>query len=296
MSDINQAILEVVNQVIASPAVQGIQFNTSSGCSKISIIDDIEFCDEISYSKSYEEKSISSACINACKDVKSAAYSTCDAARKACKSVCFGIKSCENGCDDISSDCKKAADAAYNACVSVCDYTVITGGVQFKVESVKGCGGLRVTSIDAVVPKDDTNKVFSVNMSLVIPSVTAYSHYKIWQDPMPALSGHENVYAKDVKGTATGTLIVVCSGDEKQEPGYYLTIDSLHIDVPQDVVDTAGLIAMAESIGLEVSLITNGLVNINDVLFSWVNGFLSAEIKSVLNDILDSTKIMDTDC
>ncbi len=130
-------------------------------------------------------------------------------------------------------------------------------------------------------------------MSLFLSSATAYAHYKMWQDPLPALSGDENVYAKDIPGTATGTLVKVCDGDK---PGYYLTIDSLHIDLPEDTDDTIGLIQMAESIGLEVSIITNGLVDINAQLFSFVNGFLSAEVKSVLNDVLDGMKIADADC
>lgn len=293
MSDINQSILEVVNAVIASPAVQDLQFTVSSKCSKVSVLNDIEFCDEIHYNYSYEEKTLDQACVDACNAVKSASYSTCDAARKTCKSVCFGIKSCENGCDDISSDCKHAADSVYNACKDACGYLTITGGVDFRLNSVKGCGGLKVTSIDAMVPKDDTNTVFAVNMSLLVPSVVAYSHYKVWQDPLPALSGDENVYANNIPGTATGTLIKVCDGDN---PGYYLQIDSLHIDVPQDTVDSASLIALAEAVGLEVSIVTGGIVDLNAMLFSWVNGFLSAEVKSVLNDILDSTKIMDADC
>jgi len=293
MSDFNQLILEAVNTVIASPAIQNLQFTVSSKCTKASVLDDIEFCDEISYEKSYSEKSIDKACVDACNAVKSASYSTCDAARKTCKSVCFGIKSCENGCDDISSDCKKAADSVYNACVDACGYLVITGGVSYRVNAVKGCGGLRVTSVDSVVPKDETGNIFSVNMTMLVPSVVAYSHYKLWQDPLPAISGDENVYANNIPGSATGTLVKVCDGDKT---GYYLTLDSLFIDVPQDTVDTAGLIALAESIGLEVSIVTGGIVDLNAMLFSWVNGFLSAEVKSVLNDVLDDMKIADASC
>lgn len=298
MSDINQSILEVVNSIIASPAVQEIQFKVSSQCDKVSVLDDIEFCDEVSYKYSYEEKSLDQACIDACNGVKSAAYETCDIARKACKGPCGAIdwtcnNCCSKGCDSVSSDCKSAADSVCKACIDACGYLTITGGVELKLNSVKGCGALRVTSIDAVVPKDDTNTIFAVNMSLFVSSVTAYAHYKMWQDPLPALSGNENVYAKNIPGTATGTLVKVCDGDKT---GYYLQIESLHIDVPQDTVDTLGLITMAESIGLEVSIITKGVVDLNTKLFNWVNGFLSAEIKSVLNDVLDSTKIADADC
>lgn len=293
MSDFNQLILQALNTVIASPAIQNLQFTVSSKCSKVSVLNDIEFCDEISYEKSYSEKSIDQACIDACNAVKSASYSTCDAARKTCKSVCFGIKSCENGCDDISSDCKHAADSVYNACVDACSYLVITGGVEFRVNAVKGCGGLIVTSVDSVTPQDPNEDVFSVAMTLSVPSVTAYSHYKMWQDPLPAISGDENVYANNIPGSATGTLTKVCT---EGKTGYYLTLDSLFIDVPQDTVDTAGLIALAESIGLEVSIVTGGIVDLNAMLFSWVNGFLSAEVKSVLNDVLDDMKIADANC
>lgn len=298
MSDINQSILEVVNGIIASPAVQGLEFTVSSQCSKVSVLNDIEFCDEVHYNYSYEQKSLDQACIDACNIAKSAAYEICDDTRKACKTGCAAIdwtcnNCCSKGCDSASSSCKSTADYAYNACKDACGYLTITGGVDFKLNSVKGCGGLKVTSIDALIPKDDTNTVFAVNMSLLVPSVVAYSHYKMWQDPLPALSGDENVYANNVPGTATGTLVKVCDGDK---PGYYLQIDSLHIDVPQDTVDSASLIALAESIGLEVSIVTGGIVDLNAMLFNWVNGFLSAEVKSVLNDILEDIKVMDADC
>lgn len=298
MSDLNQAILEVVNSVIASPAVQGIQFNVSSDCSKVSVLDDIEFCNEVSYKYSYEEKSVDKACIDACGGAKSIAYEACDDTRKVCKTGCAAVdwtcnNCCSKECDKASDSCKSAANSAYNACVDLCGYLVITGGVEFRLNSVKGCGAIRVTSIDAIVPKDDTNTVFAVNMSLFLSSVTAYAHYKMWQDPLPALSGDENVYAKNIPGTATGTLVKVCDGDN---PGYYLKIESLHIDVPQDTVDTVGLIALAETIGLEVSIITKGTTDLTAQLFSWVNSFLSAEVKSVLNDVLKDTKIADADC
>lgn len=301
MSDINQAILEAVNSIIASPAVQELTFKVSNDCSKDSVLNDIEFCDEVYYKKSYEENSIDQACVDMCNDLKAAAYGTCDAWRKTCKSGCAAVdwtcnNCCSKECQKESDDCKAGADKAFTDCANGCGYLTITGGVEFRLESVKGCGGLRVTSIDAIVPKDDSNKIFSVNMSLLVPSCVAYSYYKLWQDPIPAISGHEDVYANNIPGTATGTLIKVCEGDPDQKPGYYLTIDSLKIQVPQDTVDTAGLIALAESIGLEVSYITGGIVNLNQMLFNWVNSVLSAEVRSVLNGVLEDMKIMDSDC
>jgi hypothetical protein len=298
MSDINQTIIEVVNGIIASESVQGITFNTSSGCSKVSILNDIEFCDEVSYKYSYEEHTLDQACIDVCNSLKAAAYETCDIARQACKSPCGAIDwtcdgCCSDGCNDMSADCKNGANSAFNSCADGCGYLTITGGAAFKLNAVTGCGGLRITSIDAMVPKDETNTIFAVNMSLLVPSVTAYSHYKLWQDPIPAIEGDENVYANNIPGTATGTLTKVCEGENT---GYYLHIESLNIQVPTDTVDTAGLITLANSIGLEVSIVTNGIVDLNAKLFSWVNSFLSTEVKSVLNDILDSTKIMDADC
>jgi len=298
MSDINQAVLEVVNGIIASPAVQGIQFNVSSQCDKVSVLDDIEFCDEVAYSYSYEEKSLNQACIDTCNGLKQAAYGTCDAWRQTCKSGCAAVdwtcnNCCSKECQHESDDCKAGADKAFNDCADGCGYLTITGGVNFRLNAVKGCGSIRVTSIDAMVPKDDTNTVFSVDMSLLVPSVVAFAHFKMWQDPLPAIAGDEDVVASNVPGKATGTLVKVCDGDK---PGYYLTIESLKIEVPTDTVDTQGLIALAESIGLAVDVVTKGVVDLNAKLFNWVNSFLSAEIKSVLNGILEDTKIMDADC
>ena len=58
MADFNQLILEALNTVIASPAIQTLPFTTSSGCTKTSVLNDIEFCNEISYISPMARRSV----------------------------------------------------------------------------------------------------------------------------------------------------------------------------------------------------------------------------------------------
>ncbi len=336
-------ILTALNTIIQSPQVQTLTFKVSSGCDKDSVINDIEFCDEVYVHDSYEEQSLNDACIQACKATKDAAYGvcdatrqtcntgcdgvkagydgccgTCDAARKTCKAGCFGIKSCENSCDDMSkkckngcndtfpyqsctdscnkmsSDCKSGADSVYNSCVDGCGYLTITGGYSFRLLNINGVGTIQVTNVYDMVAKENETNVFSVSMDLNIPQVFANSYYKLWQDPIPAVEGNLPVIASNVKGSAKGTLTIVCDGTDKS--GYYLQLDSLTIEIPKNIYDSNALTQLVYALGMDINYITAGIVDMNQMLLDLANGMLANEVMGVINGILENTKIADANC
>jgi len=336
-------ILTALNTIIQSPSIQEMDFKVSSKCDKTSVINDIEFCDEVYVHDSYEEQTLNNTCIDACKATKDAAYGvcdatrqtcntgcdgvkagydgccgTCDGVRKACKSGCFGIKSCENSCDDaskkckngcnstfpyqsctdgcnkMSSDCKSGADSVYNSCVNGCGYLTITGGYSFRLLNIKGIGSIQVTNVYDVIPKENQTNIFSVTMDLNIPQVVANSHYKLWQDPIPAVEGDLPVIASGVKGTGKGTLTIVCDGTDKS--GYYLQLDSLTIQIPKNIYDSNSLTQLVYSLGMDINYITAGIVDMNQMLLDMANGMLADEVVKVINGILDDMKIYDANC
>lgn len=336
-------ILTALNTIIQSDTIQGLEFKVSSSCDKTSVINDIEFCDEVYVHDSYEEQELNNDCIQICKATKDTAYGvcdatrqtcntgcdgvkvgydgccgTCDAARKTCKAGCFGIKSCENSCDDMSkkckngcndsfpyqsctdscnkmsSDCKSGADSVYNSCVEGCGYLTITGGYSFRLLNILGVGGIQVTNVYDVVAKENQTNVFSVTMDLNIPQVIANSHYKLWQDPIPAVEGDLPVIASGVKGTGKGTLTVVCDGTDKS--GYYLQLDSLTIDIPKNIYDSNALTQLVYALGMDINYITAGIVDMNQMLLDLANGMLADEVLKVINGILEDMKIADANC
>jgi len=342
-NSIEGKVLTALNTIIQSPAIQDMEFKVSSECDKTSVINDIEFCDEVYVHDSYEEQSLNNACIDACKVTRDAAKDvcdatratcntgcdgvkvgydgccgTCDAARKTCKAGCFGIKSCENSCDDMSkkckngcndafpyqsctdscnkmsSDCKAGADSMYNSCVDACGYLTITGGYSFRLLNIKGVGSIQVTNVYDMVPKENELNVFSISMDLNVPQVIANSHYKLWQDPIPAVEGDLPVVATNVKGNAKGTLTIVCDGSGKS--GYYLHLDSLTIEIPTNVYDSNALTQLVYALGMEIEYVTGGIVDMNQMLLDMANGMLADEVMKVINDILDDMKIADANC
>ena len=46
-NSIEGKVLTALNTIIQSPAIQGMEFKVSSACDKTSVINDIEFCDEV---------------------------------------------------------------------------------------------------------------------------------------------------------------------------------------------------------------------------------------------------------
>ena len=281
-STIEYAIITALNKIIQSPQLQDMTFKVSSSCDKTSIINDIEFCNEVYVHDKYTWSDIDDICVGACKAVK-------DTCRSACDVGCLGISSC-------TKPCKSGCDSAYNGCVDLCSYTTLSGGYEFRLMNVKGVGGIQVTNVYDVIPKPDEQNVFSVSMDLNVPKVTSQAYYKIWQDPIPAISGTIPVVATDVKGSATGTLTIKCNFENPDNSGYYLQIDSIDIDIPKNVFDSNLLLSVVSIFGMDISYLTGGIVDLNQMLLDLANGELSDVVEGVLNDLLNDYKLMDFDC
>ena len=278
-NSIETVILNTLNTIIQSPEIQGLTFKTSSSCDKTSVINDIEFCNEVYVHDKYTWSVVDDACIEAC-----------DIAYDLCHGGCSTIDwTCNNCC---TKECKKGRDG----CKSLCGYLDMTGGYEFRLMNIKGVGGIQVTNVYNVVAKPDQENVFSVSMDLNIPKVTAQAYYKIWQDPIPAMSGTIPVIASNVKGSATGTLISYCSETNPDESGYFLQIDSLSIEIPKNVFDSNILFTAVSIFGMDISYLTGGVVDLNQMLLDLADGKLANVVVDVLNDILDDYKLMDANC
>ena len=278
-NSIEGVILTTLNTIIQSPEIQGLTFKVSSSCDKTSVINDIEFCNEVYVHDKYTWSVVDDACVEAC-----------DIAYDLCHGGCSTIDwTCNNCC---TKECKKGRDG----CKSLCGYLDMTGGYEFRLMNIKGVGGIQVTNVYNVLPKPDQNNVFSVSMDLNVPKVTAEAYYKIWQDPIPAMSGTIPVIASNVKGSATGTLIIYCSETNPDESGYYLQIDSLTIEIPKNVFDSNILLTAVSIFGMDISYLTGGVVDLNQMLLDLADGKLANVVVDVLNDILDDYKLMNANC
>ena len=278
-NSIEGVILTNVNTIIQSPEIQGLTFKVSSSCDKTSVINDIEFCNEVYVHDKYTWSVVDDACVDAC-----------DIAYDLCHGGCSTIDwTCNNCC---TKECKKGRDG----CKSLCGYLDMTGGYEFRLMNIKGVGGIQVTNVYNVLPKPDQNNVFSVSMDLNVPKVTAEAYYKIWQDPIPAMSGTIPVIASNVKGSATGTLIIYCNETNPDESGYYLQIDSLTIEIPKNVFDSNILFTAVSIFGMDISYLTGGVVDLNQMLLDLADGKLANVVVDVLNDILDDYKLMNANC
>ena len=278
-NSIEGVILTTLNTIIKSPEIQGLTFKVSSSCDKTSVINDIEFCNEVYVHDKYTWSVVDDACVEAC-----------DIAYDLCHGGCSTIDwTCNNCC---TKECKKGRDG----CKSLCGYLDMTGGYEFRLMNIKGVGGIQVTNVYNVLPKPDQNNVFSVSMDLNVPKVTAEAYYKIWQDPIPAMSGTIPVIASNVKGSATGTLIIYCNETNPDESGYYLQIDSLTIEIPKNVFDSNILFTAVSIFGMDISYLTGGVVDLNQMLLDLADGKLANVVVDVLNDILDDYKLMNANC
>lgn len=278
-NSIEGVILTTLNTIIQSPQIQGLEFKVSSSCDKTSVINDIEFCNEVYVHDKYTWSVVDDACVEAC-----------DIAYDLCHGGCSTIDwTCNNCC---TKECKKGRDG----CKSLCGYLDMTGGYEFRLMNIKGVGGIQVTNVYNVLPKPDQNNVFSVSMDLNVPKVTAEAYYKIWQDPIPAMSGTIPVIASNVKGSATGTLIIYCNETNPDESGYYLQIDSLTIEIPKNVFDSNILFTAVSIFGMDISYLTGGVVDLNQMLLDLADGKLANVVVDVLNDILDDYKLMNANC
>ena len=278
-NSIEGVILTTLNTIIQSPEIQGLTFKVSSSCDKTSVINDIEFCNEVYVHDKYTWSVVDDACVEAC-----------DIAYDLCHGGCSTIDwTCNNCC---TKECKKGRDG----CKSLCGYLDMTGGYEFRLMNIKGVGGIQVTNVYNLTPLPDQDNVFSVSMDLNVPKVTAEAYYKIWQDPIPAMSGTIPVIASNVKGSATGTLIIYCNETNPDESGYYLQIDSLTIEIPKNVFDSNILFTAVSIFGMDISYLTGGVVDLNQMLLDLADGKLANVVVDVLNDILDDYKLMNANC
>ena len=278
-NSIEGVILTTLNTIIQSPQIQGLEFKVSSSCDKTSVINDIEFCNEVYVHDKYTWSVVDDAWVDAC-----------DIAYDLCHGGCSTIDwTCNNCC---TKECKKGRDG----CKSLCGYLDMTGGYEFRLMNIKGVGGIQVTNVYNLTPLPDQDNVFSVSMDLNVPKVTAEAYYKIWQDPIPAMSGTIPVIASNVKGSATGTLIIYCNETNPDESGYYLQIDSLTIEIPKNVFDSNILFTAVSIFGMDISYLTGGVVDLNQMLLDLADGKLANVVVDVLNDILDDYKLMNANC
>lgn len=276
---IEGVIVNTLNTIIQSPQVQDMTFKVSSSCDKTSILNDIEFCNEVYVHDKYTWSVVDDACIEAC-----------DVAYDICHGGCSAIDwTCNNCC---TKECKQGRDA----CKSLCGYLDMTGGYEFRLMNIKGVGGIQVTNVYDMIPKSDVDNVFSITMDLNVPKVTAQAYYKIWQDPIPAMTGTIPVVASNVTGKATGTLIISCDENNPSESGYYLHIDTIEINIPKNVFDSNILLTAVSIFGMDIQYLTGGIVDLDQMLLDLADGKLADVVVDVLNDILDDYKLMDANC
>lgn len=276
---IEGVIVNTLNTIIQSPQVQDMTFKVSSSCDKTSVLNDIEFCNEVYVHDKYTWSVVDDACIEAC-----------DVAYDICHGGCSAIDwTCNNCC---TKECKQGRDA----CKSLCGYLDMTGGYEFRLMNIKGVGGIQVTNVYDMIPKSDVDNVFSITMDLNVPKVTAQAYYKIWQDPIPAMTGTIPVVASNVTGKATGTLIISCDENNPSESGYYLHIDTIEINIPKNVFDSNILLTAVSIFGMDIQYLTGGIVDLDQMLLDLADGELADVVVDVLNDILDDYKLMDANC
>lgn len=271
---INDYVVSALNVVLQSDAIQNWTFETSSGCDT-SVLNDMIFCGLEAKDK-YTWSVVDDACVDAC----NIAYDTCHGG---CSAVDW---TCGNCC---TKECKKGRDA----CKDACGYLDYSAGYDYKIENIKGVGGIKVTSIDEMTVSPDDPNVFSVTMSLNVPQTTVHCYYKIWADLAGSYEGHMDVIAKNSTGTATGTLTLECGVDN---PGYYLVVDSVDVTIPENVFDSNTLTQIANALGMSVSFLTDGVVDLNEMLLDYADGELSTELEKVLNDVLKDSCLMSVQC
>jgi hypothetical protein len=276
---IEGVIVSTLNTIIQSPQVQDMTFKVSSSCDKTSVLNDIEFCNEVYVHDKYTWSVVDDACIDAC----NVAYDICHGG---CSAIDW---TCNNCC---TKECKQGRDA----CKSLCGYLDMTGGYEFRLMNIKGVGGIQVTNVYDMIPKSDVDNVFSITMDLNVPKVTAQAYYKIWQDPIPAMTGTIPVVASNVTGKATGTLIISCDENNPSESGYYLHIDTIEINIPKNVFDSNILLTAVSIFGMDIQYLTGGIVDLDQMLLDLADGELADVVVDVLNDILDDYKLMDANC
>ena len=287
-------IEDVVNAAIQSDAVQNAVFYVTDNCP--STLNDIEFCDYLETKDSYSWSDIDDACVAVAQAELDTTNAAIDATREACKTACVTIdwtcnNCCSNGCQSVSDEEKDAAMDIYNAEVAACSYTTLTGGYDLRLDWVKGAGTMVVSEVNMKpTPDEEGGDTYSLSIFLNVPTITAQAYYKVWQDPIPAIAGTTSVNATNIPVYTEAKLTGDCDG------GYYLQLTSVDIEIPDNVFDSNELLQIAQSVGMDVSIITGGQVDLNKMLIDWVDNYLDGILMGVLNDTLEDIKIPGLDC
>ena len=287
-------IEDVVNAAIQSDAVQNAVFYVTDNCP--STLNDIEFCDYLETKDSYSWSDIDDACVAVAQAELDTTNAAIDATREACKTACVTIdwtcnNCCSNGCQSVSDEEKDAAIDIYNAEVAACSYTTLTGGYDLRLDWVKGAGTMVVSEVNMKpTPDEEGGDTYSLSIFLNVPTITAQAYYKVWQDPIPAIAGTTSVNATNIPVYTEAKLTGDCDG------GYYLQLTSVDIEIPDNVFDSNELLQIAQSVGMDVSIITGGQVDLNKMLIDWVDNYLDGILMGVLNDTLEDIKIPGLDC
>jgi len=287
-------IEDVVNTAIQSDAVQNAVFYVTDNCP--STLNDIEFCDYLEVKDSYTFDSIDQVCVDAAQAELDATNAIIDETRGACKTACATVDWTCNDC--CSKECQSAADASkdaamdvYNAEVAACSYTTITGGYDLRLDWVKGAGTMVVSEVNMKpTPDEEGGDTYSLSIFLNIPTITAQAYYKVWQDPIPAIAGTTSVNATNIPVYTEAKLTGDC------DSGYYLQLTSVDIKIPDNVFDSNELLEIAQEVGMDVSIITGGQVDLNQMLIDWVDGYLDGILMDTLNGVLKDISIPGSDC
>lgn len=166
-------ILTTLNTIIQSDKVQELSFKVSSDCEKDSVINDIEFCDEVYVHDDYTEQTLNNACIEGCKATRDAAKDVCDATRQTCNTGCDAVKvgydgcidacditrqACKSGCAAVdwtcggccSKSCDSASSSCKNGCNSAFPYQSCTDGCnQMSSDCKAGADSMYNGCVDA---------------------------------------------------------------------------------------------------------------------------------------------------
>ena len=264
----SDTLVTTLNTVIQSDAVQNAQFKFADDCDP-STLNNMVFCDVAQVKGDITTSVVDQVCVDAC-----------DAAYDICHGGCSTIDWTCNNC------CTKECKSVRSSCKDLCGYLdVKLGSYLYRIETIKGVGALNALSVSNPVVGADPN-VFSVDIAMNIPSeVLAHTYYDII-----GISGHIDLKTTGATATATGALTDIC-GD-----GYYLQLDSLVISIPDDIFDSNLLTEIAQELGIEVSALTGGVVDLNALLLAELNDIAASETMKAINSALATQKIAPSDC
>ncbi len=209
---IEAATLKTLNNTFAYLVAEPWTFALVSGCTPLSTISTLEFCDYLEATSSYDENDPTTNEI--CTDSCEAVYDTCVVAVDACNDACWLFGGCDCGsCSGEETSCDSGCDA------------ILTGSAEIKVESVTGLQKTLFTSASIPSLTDTTTITETVDVVLN-PGVTAPVYWKLCQSGICA-SGTEPMSSSEVALTATTTVTYkTCTNGGS---ALYMTINALTI-------------------------------------------------------------------